>query len=147
MKVEFLVLSTTGTPSDALEELVRVKVREYVQGIRLYKYMYYLIRLTAGLSAAVLPFVIASQRSVAIGLSLTIVVTTVVDLVLNPKGKWRLYSQATDRLTLEMLRKKGVYEENKGLVEAILNTETALISELLNLKTLLDSVPTKQDDG
>ncbi len=84
-----------GSPPLAAQ-IMREKYREYQSGSKRYRFLYYSIRLLAGLSAALLPFVIGSLQVVATVLSAVVIVCTVFDIVLDPKSKWALYSRATD---------------------------------------------------
>jgi Protein of unknown function (DUF4231) len=134
-----------GTLS-AVEILVQKKHDEYSRGARLHCTLYYSLRVIAGLCAGLLPFVVASNPSLATGLSIAIVVATTFDLIFNPKDKWQLYSRATDFLTVEQIKREGHYAEYEGMIQILVNTESAKLERLMGMDEMLQKIR-KPDAG
>ena len=131
------------------DELVDRKHREYVGKARLFAMLYYGSRLLAGLSAAMLPFVVNAQPAVATALAATIAVVTVVDLVFSPREKWTVFSKATDLIVLARLKASGEYDRHREAFQVILEAEAANLGQLKDLDELLrrinePAVPTPQ---
>src|SRR3712207_5228758 len=101
-----MVLGSSGEEpkKGSVEEFLWKKYREYARGATIHRVLYYALRLTAGLSAAVLPFVVSSYAGLATGLSVSIIIATTLDTVFNPKDHWALYSKATDLMTIAFLK-------------------------------------------
>lgn len=129
----------------SVENLISEKYKEYRRGSQKYRILYYLLRSIAGLSAALLPFVVSNNTTIATGLSLAIVITTVIDLIFNPKDQWQLNSEATDNLTVEKLKKDGKYEEYQKLIDILVKTESAKLQRLIGQKALLDEIQSYQN--
>lgn len=123
----------------AAEALIRHKLNEYVRGAKVNRALYYALRLLAGVSAALLPFVISSYPAIATGLSICVVVVTVIDLIFNPKDRWKLYSQGSDLLTIFLLKKTGDYKAYKEAIDVLLKTENIKLDRLVDMKELIDS--------
>ena len=94
--------------------------------------MYYALRLTAGLSAGLLPFVVSTSPPVATALSIVIVIVTVLDMVYNPKQRWGLFSRASDLMTVERLRLTGEIEGYEALLSQVAATEAAKLDALVS---------------
>lgn len=124
----------------AAKRIIQHKHDEYTGATKRYRALYYVFRVIAGLSAGLLPFVIASHPNVATGLSIMIVIITAMDLVFNPKDKWQLYSRATDLLAVETLKREGSYAEYRSLIDIILKTETAALERLVSVDELIKDV-------
>lgn len=124
----------------AAGDLIRRKHTQYVRASAVNRILYYCFRLVAALSACLLPFVVASSPVIATGLSITIVVSTAFDLVLNPKDKWKIYSRASDLLTVERLKQEGDYPRYEALVSVLLSTENALLERLVDIDQLLKQI-------
>jgi hypothetical protein len=116
------------------EWLVQTKHDEYAKLSRRYRSLYYLLRLSAGLSAALLPFVVSSVPSCASVLSIIIVVTTVIDMIFSPKDRWKLYSRTADLLTMERLKRSGEYQGYESLLSLLTTTESAKLEDLVTLE-------------
>lgn len=119
------------------DELVDGKHREYVTKARLFARLYYGSRLLAGLSAAMLPFVVKGQPAVATVLAATIAVVTVVDLVFSPREKWTTFSRATDLIVLARLKATGEFQRHREAFQVILEAEAANLGQLKDLDELL----------
>jgi Protein of unknown function (DUF4231) len=116
------------------EVLVQTKHDEYAKLCRRYRFLYYLLRLLAGLSAALLPFVVSSVPTIATALSIIIVITTVIDMIFNPRDRWKLYSRAADLLTIERLKRSGEYLGYESLLSLLTTTESAKLESLVTLE-------------
>ena len=121
----------------AVREMIDSKHREYARKTTIFKRVYYLTRLMAGLSAGVLPFVVNANPSVATGLAVAIVVVTVLDIVFDPKSKWALYSKATDFLTVARLKLSGDYEKYKQVIDLLVETESKELELLVPLQRVI----------
>ena len=132
---------------DPVARMIDDKHQEYVVGARRYQALYYATRLVSGLCAGLLPFALRDAdprlpfyQSVPTLLSLAVVVATVFDLVFGPKDKWALYSKATDLMAIARIRAAGRYEEYAESLELILNTETALLQQVMNLGEMVGKI-------
>jgi hypothetical protein len=117
---------------DRAEKLVAQKHAEYLRASRIYQFMYYALRLTAGLSAGLLPFVVSTSPAAATALSIVIVVVTVLDMVFNPKQRWGLFSRASDLMTVERLRLTGEIFGYEALLSQVAATEAAKLEVLVS---------------
>lgn len=120
--------------------LIRDKYQGYLRGSRLHRILYVATRLLAGLSAALLPFVVGTMPVVATSLSAVVVICIVIDTVFDPKGKWALYSRATDLLAIAELKRRGEYDDYKAALEILLTTEQQALSGLKGLEEVLSKV-------
>jgi hypothetical protein len=127
----------TSEGNNFIQELIRQKHKEYLRGSHIHQFLYYFVRLVASLSAGLLPFVVASSPATATGLSIAIVITTVVDMVFNPKDKWQLYSRASDLLAVEQLKQQGDYTKYKEMISILVNTELAKLEHLVDFDELI----------
>lgn len=127
-------------PTTDIDRMINDKHHEYLKKARLYSKLYYTTRILAGVSAAILPFIIGKSQTWATILAIIIAVLTVFDSVFSPKDKWVLYSKATDMLSLAMMKARGEYEMNKEIVDVILQTETGNLQQLVGLQELLERV-------
>ncbi|MDD5698466.1 MAG: hypothetical protein PHH77_07595 [Victivallaceae bacterium] len=125
---------------NAVTELINNKHRHYNRAAQVYRFLYYATRLAAGLCAGILPFVVKDRPPVATGLSLAIVVITVLDVVLNPKDKWALYSKATDFLTVTRLKISGDYAKYKEVIDILFETESKALAQLVSINKVMDEV-------
>jgi hypothetical protein len=135
--------ATMPSPSDA-RELIRQKHGEYQKNARRNQQLYYTTRLVAGLSAGLLAFVVSSYPTVATVLAILIVVATVMDYTLDPKGNWELYSKATDLLAIGELKARGEYDQAKEQLDVLLATETRKLESLVDLENLLNKIRDKK---
>ena len=136
-KAEYLPWKKQKKPKSAWD-LIEAKEKEYTLKADLYYKSYYLTRIVGGLSAGLLPFVIAKYNNIAIGLSITIVVVTVFDTIFNPRSKSILFSKGSDYLTLERLKATGEYVQYKEMFEIIKRTESKELGFLLDLKEVVN---------
>lgn len=123
-------------PSPA-ELLVQHKNREYARASRVYRRLYYTLRVAAGLSAGLLPFVVATFPIAATTLSVIIVVATVLDMVFNPKDRWQLFSRASDALTLERFKHSGDDKGYETLLAFLVAMESAKLDNLVSLQDVM----------
>ena len=117
---------------DRAEKVVAEKHAEYLRWSKRYQRMYYALRLTAGLSAGLLPFVVSTSPPTATALSIVIVIVTVLDMVYNPKQRWGLFSRASDLMTVERLRRTGEIEGYEALLSQVAATEAAKLDALVS---------------
>jgi hypothetical protein len=138
MKISSLLVVNPSTgPKSPAEVLIEQKHSEYASAAKTYRAVYYATRLTAGLSAGLLPFVVSAHPQYALALSIAIVVCTVIDLVFGVRDKWQLMSRAADLLTIQRLKISGEYDKYKDVLEILVNTESAKLAHLVDLDTLL----------
>src|SRR5690606_1714570 len=123
--------------SSIADQLILEKHQEYARGSKINRTLYYAVRVTGGLAAGVIPFVLQSQPVIATALSLTVVITTVIDSVFNPKDRWRVLSRAADLLAIERLKAAGEYERCAAQLEILSATENAKLEQLVNLDELM----------
>ncbi len=126
--------------SEYVEKLIKDKHLEYNRKAGRYACLYYFTRLTAGLSAGVLPFVVRSFPDVAMMLSVTVVIAIVFDFVFNPKDRWALFSQASNLLALAELKARGEYDDYKDLLDIITRTEGSKLSRLTDINDLVKTI-------
>lgn len=129
---------TTMPRSHSPEELVAEKHEEYLRKAKWFSYLYYVTRISAGLSAALLPFTVRSSVAWSTAFSIIIVVATVLDLTLSPKDRWITHSRATDLLTIARFKAEGAYEKNKEALEIIAQTEAANLQRLADLNDVVE---------
>jgi hypothetical protein len=122
------------------EDLIESKRIEYSRGAQLHRTLYYCIRIGAGLSAGMLPFVVHEYKEIATGLSLAIVILTILDIVFNPKESYQLLSHAADMLMIQKLKSEGNYEKYKEQLDFLLEIEKARLGKLLDLEPLLEKI-------
>jgi len=126
--------------STPAEQLVEEKHLEYLKKAGWYSRFYYATRLLAGLSAALLPFIVRTDPFWSTTLSVIIVVITVLDLVFSPKDRWALHSKATDLITLAKVKATGEYDKYQEVLNVITQTETANLQQLINLDDLVSKI-------
>ena len=130
--------STSGATS-RLERRVIQKQQNYFDLANRYKTLYYGVRLCVGFAAGLLPFFVTWNPTVAIVLSVAVVIGTVLDSVLTPHAKWKTFSRASDLLFLIEAKESGDYEKFSGAIEVILETESKAVSELLEVQSLVEA--------
>lgn len=125
-----------------VDALIRRTRTRYRYEAALNRRVYYATRLVAGFSAALLPFIVVQNwgHQYAIALSLLIVIATVIDQVFNPKDRWALLHRAISLITLARIKTEGDYENNKEAVDAIMNTEAAVLQQVTGLKEAVDQI-------
>ena len=136
----------TGNPADQMMGIVKEKHRRYATLTKRYCLFYDLTRLSAGLGAGLLPFTLQSPPVPTI-ISAVIVVTTVLDVVFNPKNRWGLYSQATDLIALAMLKSSGHYDKLGEPFSVILRTEEAIGQTVTNLEDMVKRIKSPQAEA
>jgi hypothetical protein len=137
-----LKLNTTSPVGKLVEE----KHIEYVEKAKRYAVFYYTTRLLAGLSAAILPFIVGrtGTQGLSTALSIIIIIVTVFDLVFSPKDRWALFSKATDLLTVAKVKAldEAEYAKYKEALDTLLNTESANLAQVINLNDLVSKIET-----
>lgn len=124
---------------DYTGRLISQKHDEYYSLARTYRALTYALRLTAGISAGILPFALGIPP-VATILSMSVVICTAVDAVLDPRKKWAQYSRATDRLMVAIAKRTGSYELHKTELEAIWVAESEDSAQIPELREVLTAM-------
>lgn len=124
-------------PGESLESRIQAKHNQYTAAAKFYRFLYYSTRLIGGLCAAILPFVVSSNPSVATCFSIAIAVTVVIDMVFSPKERWKSYSRATDLLFVADLKRRGQMDEFQEQINIILSTEDQQLLDLLELDKVI----------
>lgn len=132
--------SGTQPQPPVAQQLIDEKHREYLRKSHRYRWLYRITRTSAGLSSGLLPFVVGNWPTIATILSIVIVVAVVVDSVWDPKGRWQLFSQATDLIAIADLKSQGQYEKYKDQLEILLATEAKRVERLVDLEDLLKRI-------
>lgn len=139
--------------NDPVSRMVEEKHQEYLVKAKRYALAYYVTRLSAGLSAGLLPFTLqyvgptgSLLQRLPMALSIVIVVATVFDLVFGPKEKWILYSKATDLLAIAVLKAMGQYERYAESLDLILTTESAALQNIMNLNELVAKIEAAREE-
>jgi hypothetical protein len=120
-------------------KLIEEKHLDYLNKAKMYSVLYYVLRLTAGLSAALLPFFLGSQ-STATALSIIIIISTVLDILISPKDRWALYSKATDLLSIAKAKSVEEFDKFEELLTILAETESANLRQLINLDDLINRI-------
>jgi hypothetical protein len=121
---------------NASEKLILQKHAEYCRSAKRYKRTYYLTRILAVLPSVFLPVAAWTSPIITVVLSILVSFAVGVDSIFNPKDRWVLYSQATDRLVLAKLKALGQYEQWEEVLKTIKETESALVSRLPDIRDL-----------
>jgi hypothetical protein len=129
---------------ETIESVLDNRHASYAKKAELFKNLSYGFRVSAGLSAALLPFIVAYSQIAATGLAVIVAVVTVLDTVFVPKDKWKIYSRASDRLWVEQVRARGEYDKYKNHIDEILKTEAADLELLTGLQEMLDQIKKQQ---
>jgi len=124
---------------DPLGRLVEEKHIDYLNKAKWYSVVYYVSRLIAGCSAALLPFFL-KHPTIPTMLSMIIVITTVLDITFSPKDRWTLYSKATDLLSIAKAKAVGDYGKFEELLVVLAETESANLRQLINLDDLVNRI-------
>ena len=103
-----------------------------------YRLLYYVTRLVAGLCAGLLPFFVSASARTATALSIATLATIVFDSVFNPRGKWQLYSKATDLLMIARLKAIGEYDQYEESLKILQEVERESVRDLSGMKEFLD---------
>ncbi len=122
---------------NAIDRLIYEKHLSYLRLSRWCAGTYYCTRVVAGLSSALLPFVVASYHQLATALAIAVAVTVALDSIFKPREKWQLYSKATDMLAIAEAKRAGEYEKSKDLLDILMATEAAKLDRLVELKDLI----------
>lgn len=134
------------TPQERVDKLVTTRHASYYNQANAHALFYYILRVTAGLAAGALPFaVVTGCEAFAITLSLVVMVTTVLDLVFNPKDRWLLFSGANRSLTRARLDAEDQYEPNRKVLDIVLATEAGILRHIMNADDLLNQVRRPDD--
>lgn len=135
---------TSSSSAQKSKELGRAiidkKQRDYTTASHRYRALYYGTRLIAGLASGLLPFVVNSHADVATALAITIVVAVVFDSTFDPKGRWQLFSRASDLLAIARLKASGQFEKYREELEILVATESQKLEKLVDLETIIKKV-------
>lgn len=129
-----------GDGDNPLFRLVINTHKKYLRLARLNSLLYYSTRTIAGLSSALLPFVVSSYPRLATALAIAVAITVAVDSVYKPRDRWQLYSKATDLLTIAEAKSTGQYEKYKEMFDIIAAAEQQKTDRLVDLKDVLEQV-------
>jgi hypothetical protein len=130
----------SGPSETVVDRAIEGMHLQYRDNAVLFCWIFWVTRVCAGVSAAVLPFVVHASSTISTILSLIIVVCTVIDTIWSPKERWTLYSKATDLLSVAKVKKAGDFEGYKELLEVVLQTESAALQQLINLDDLVNKL-------
>jgi hypothetical protein len=127
-------------PNRSIEEDLRARHAGYYRSGLAFRWLYYSLRLIAGLAAALLPFTISYSQFYATFLSDAIALATAVDTIFAPKERAKIYSRATDLLWVAQVKEQGRYEQYKDRIEQIMKTESEDLSLLIDVKEMLERI-------
>ena len=127
------------------QELIAHKHREYSRGATTARLLYYATRWTSGVAAigmalAVLEATGPTLKFLGLLCSALILLGTLVDTIHDPKGRWKLFSSATEQLALADLRRRGEYPKYREQLRILRETENAKLGKLTDLAHVVDSV-------
>jgi hypothetical protein len=134
-------IATPGYAASMIDE----KHREYVRNSRSSKRLYYLTRWMTGLASIALAIAgIATQgvvlKVLAICCPVAILVSTLIDTIHDPKGRWKLFSTASDRLALAELRRRGEFDAYKEQLKILVETENAKLEKLTDISQVVETI-------
>ncbi len=115
--------SPASNETSELQQAIDEKQHEFYQKSILYQRLYYGIRLSAALSAGLIPFAIRSWPSFATALSIGVVVASVIDSVFDPHARWKNFSYASDELFRIQASKNADYAVSAEALKVILTAE------------------------
>lgn len=144
MSVPPIPTTPDGATPNSVDKMALKLHREYERNSSLFHLLYYATRLIAGLSAAILPFVVRSHPLPATILSVTIIVCVVVDTVFDPKSNYALYNRATCLLALAEAKVANLGDKYNELLAAIVAIETDRTSNLKELQEVLKAIQQQQ---
>lgn len=123
-----------------VKKLVEIKQKEYADKAAKFKIAHYTSLSLGAALGIVTPFLIPGQPIIAQITSVAVVFIISFDQIFKPKDKWSLYSKATDLLQLQLFQKAGAYEQNKELIDTIINTESQILTTVPGLNEVLQQV-------
>lgn len=138
---------TQSEPWSPAKELLRQKQAEYSRNVKRYRLLFYVLRITA-LLAVLVPFTIPLAPAVAIAISALVALAVGLDNLFQPKERWKLFSQATDLLTLAQMKHHGDYKKFKDSLAILQSVESANLEALVNIEDLIEkakNVATKRE--
>ncbi|MDP3723957.1 MAG: hypothetical protein Q8R91_10785 [Candidatus Omnitrophota bacterium] len=122
------------------EDLIEQKHQEYLKASRWHRRFYYATRLVAGMPSVLLPFVVSHHPTLATTFSVLIALAVALDFIVDPKGKWQLYSRATDLLAIARYKARGQYEKHQEQLDILLATEGRKLEQLIGVEDLLKKI-------
>jgi len=117
----------------ALASRIASQQLRYYNRSQLFKALYFAVRVVAVTSSGLLPFFVTSAPSMAIALSVLVVLSTAIDTVFAPYQKWKHFSRVTDLLFLWEAKQQTDFDDYKDAVEILLDAEQHSIGELIEL--------------
>ncbi len=69
-----------------------------------------------------------------------ILLSTLIEIIHDPKGRWRLFSTASDRLALAELRRRGEYETFEEQLKILKETENAKLDKLTDINAVIETL-------
>lgn len=135
------ILGKANTEIDpAVRRLVEIKQGEYANKASIFKLAHYSSLSLGAALGIVTPFLIPNYPVMAQVTSVAVVFVISFDQIFKPKEKWSLYSKATDLLQLQLFKKSGTYEQNKEIIDTIINTEAQILITVPGLNEVLQQV-------
>jgi hypothetical protein len=133
------------TSGSYAEQLINIKHREYDRAATRARRLYYLTRWTSGIASIVMGIVVLAAtgltlKLVGIACPLAILLCTLIDTIHDPKGRWKLFSSATDRLALAELRRRGEYDAYEEQLRILQETENAKLDKLTDLAEVSEQI-------
>lgn len=122
-----------------ISDLIRQKHKHYATLAKRYCALYYTTRLMVTLAAGLLPFIL-SNVIFSTTLSVIVVIGSVIDVVFNPKDKWKLFAKATNMITVAGLKNSGEYEKYIDELSILKETEDAHLEQATDIRKLLDEI-------
>jgi hypothetical protein len=118
-----------------------VNLERFADGSAVYRALYVLTRLVAGLSAGLLPFVVSSWPRISLALSVCIVVAVVLDRVFTPRTNLELNLVAEQKL-LELINVKLLDEElrSKLFCEIVTNFNNGRLKNLTEMEFVMSKI-------
>jgi len=123
-----------------VKKLVALKQSEYAKKANTFRMLHYILLSWGAILGILTPILIPALPYIAQWVSVAVVVVISIDQIFRPKDKWSLYSKATDLIQLQLFKKAGVYEENKELIDTIINTELEILTTVPGLNDALRKI-------
>lgn len=121
---------------DSSEDLIIAKHDEYSRKARAYKFISYSTRLILCISSLLLPL-FTDHEIVTKCFSITVVLMITIEMVFMPIDKYKLFSNATDFLALEKLKRTNDYKKYESELNIILTTENKEFEKILKIDAFL----------
>lgn len=132
-------LGNDANDSTLASRIAAQQLRYYNRSL-LFKGLYFGVRIVAVASSGLLPFFVTSAPSIAIALSVLVVLSTSIDSVFTPYQKWKHLSRVADLLFLWEAKRQSDFDDYKDAVEILLDAEQNSIGELVDLSQAINTV-------